>query len=685
MFDAFVRKKLGNAAQDAISALAGIAGLLTDRVAFGLSVRDLERHAQQRGVPSTLLQALQQAKLLALRGDRASFGHELFQRAFAAEAVVRQAAGQDAAILKALAMPRYAEAKALIVGAIDDETLLGRVLGGIADAGLLEDCQFGQCGAFARAWVERHCRQVLKKVRLEVDQVEFIVDEKELNGIGIVEDSLLNWTAQERALLHVIGSGASAGLYLDPLFELAAALDLRHEAEFRRLRESAQEKKIALRSGLFATCYTSMGGKLAYRAISISLHSGFIGRRHGEIAPQTVAAQLAQADLTNGQLYAVLSLARHVHFNRPVIAKYLPALFRSHWRFAPYHVRLDMLDSAYRCGWAEEEDRKAIIEVLQELPDPQNWGLSSTLVDALKSLGALESEGAEQLAGIKEQIALVLANQDAPEMQALAEGIWFSRFDHPYEGAYNEAFSELPDEDRKAIMVMAAKSTDRQSWFLPILIIDLAAFNDPSIASVIVRFAATATAQTAFPQDAINVFMTANIAIARLASDLPVVDEEELDVPARSILAAARILYWLNRADLPIEARRTACAAPLAVLLRHEDCAAAGALWQIQHSHLGEGLSSLPGDEKVQTEIGAAFPDEVAEICRNALIRPDRQRNFFQYPARWEILDFCVSSVGRWGSRIDAPLLRAIVDHPELGRAAVGALRLLEPSADARG
>src|SRR5581483_4022131 len=43
LFDAYVRQRLGSAASDGIRALSRVAGMMTDRVSFGLSVRELDR------------------------------------------------------------------------------------------------------------------------------------------------------------------------------------------------------------------------------------------------------------------------------------------------------------------------------------------------------------------------------------------------------------------------------------------------------------------------------------------------------------------------------------------------------------------------------------------------------------------------------------------------------------------
>jgi hypothetical protein len=58
LFDAYVRERLGSAASDGIRALSRIAGMMTDRVSFGLSVRELDRLSDQEGISGALLQTL---------------------------------------------------------------------------------------------------------------------------------------------------------------------------------------------------------------------------------------------------------------------------------------------------------------------------------------------------------------------------------------------------------------------------------------------------------------------------------------------------------------------------------------------------------------------------------------------------------------------------------------------------
>ena len=128
LFDAYARKRLGEAASDGIRVLSQVSAWLFERFAFSLSLRDFDRLMDGSGVSTELRRLVIDRDLLTLRGDRVSFPHEMFLDAFAAEAVIRGAGGSPGPVLKALAAPLHAERKDLLIGAIDDDSMLERLL-----------------------------------------------------------------------------------------------------------------------------------------------------------------------------------------------------------------------------------------------------------------------------------------------------------------------------------------------------------------------------------------------------------------------------------------------------------------------------------------------------------------------------------------------------------------------------
>ena len=157
LFDAYARERLSDAASVGIRALSNLAGWLSERMAFSLSVREFDRLLDQMRIPQALSHRLQGAGLMSSHGDRVSFAHEMFFDVFAADAVVHDSAGRPERLLNALTAPMNARRKDLILGAIDDPLLRERVLPALADPECIASCIAGSCGGHAQAWAHEHC------------------------------------------------------------------------------------------------------------------------------------------------------------------------------------------------------------------------------------------------------------------------------------------------------------------------------------------------------------------------------------------------------------------------------------------------------------------------------------------------------------------------------------------------
>lgn len=310
LFDLFARKRLAAAATDGITFLTRLAGWLTERIAFSLSRRDLDRLLHLHETSYVLVERLYAAGLLTQRGARVSFVHELFLDAFAAEHVLRQAAGNPEIVLQALATPRNGGRKTMIIGAIDDDTLLAPVLAGLTDSAAVTSCLEGACGVSAQTWAKRQCGALWKRLQLEAAGVRFRMNEKGWNGLEFEESTLISWTPSERAFLAAMPVWVVEGNHLDEALEAIETLDRRIAEETDRLRKEAGKNQIALQSGLFAIAY--VGQSVATPAITricAGLHGGLF-RTASTTLTQTIQQRLTADNLSPGQLYLLLALSR---------------------------------------------------------------------------------------------------------------------------------------------------------------------------------------------------------------------------------------------------------------------------------------------------------------------------------------------------------------------------------------
>lgn len=679
LFGTYVRARLGASAPAGIRTLIAIARLLAERISFSLSVRDLDRLLDRENLPADIVRHLESATLLTLRGDRASFGHEMFLDAFAAEAVVRDADGRPDAILAAIKSPIHTRRAPQLIGSINHVPLQQAVLARMEDADVIAGCAAGECGSYAQAWARERIDAILDRVAIEAEAIAFAIDETCYPAVRRTDPFNSRWTAQDRAVIGALADEFVAGRQVDRMMGIVAALDRKLAAELPRLREELAGRKIGLRGAMFQFCYVhSQGDAPAIGSLLQRLHVGLWPADWKNSASEIVKAWVGRSDLTHGQLYLLLMLNRIAWNEGPILAPYLPDMLRQTYRYAPYHLQLDLLQAAHFSWRAGDTAKAAIIDALNELPSDQHIFLSSSVVEALQALGALEDCEAEQVEPIRQSVRDLLTRRDSDAAE-MAYRSWVCRFDHPYAGAYCKVFDELAPAAQKSLMEKAGSIAPLNGCFCGILIVELASFGDQSAAPIVARWLAYPAARCSMPQDAIKYFLTAHVALARLICDLPG-DRPAPQTPAEEALGACgAILYWLNRIDLTIERRRSECTAPLSILARHEAGVATAVLYELGRCYIGEGLDRLPGATTPVLSLEVEFPGEVAAVYRQCPRFPELQAGYFAHRDFEAILNWAISGLAKVGDITDLETLRMLVASPTLGRTAVQAVSELEP------
>jgi hypothetical protein len=677
LFDAYVRGRLGLYGSEGIRILTSIAGLLSDRISFSLSVRDLDRLADAGGFQAGVIDQLEAAGLLVRRGDRASFGHEMYLDIFAAEAVARRAKGDIDVILGALKSPLHAGRGAALVGAIDDQGVQLAILLKLEDTNVVASCLAGECGSYAQAWAQSRAQTVLRRMADEAEHLSFEIDETCYPAFRRTDAFAEAWSPQDRAIIEALPDEFLAGRHVERMMSIIAATDLRLRSEFLRLRETIGDRKIGVRSGLFELCYVHGSNGPAIGTLVQRLHIGRLPQHIDSKASEILRAWVSRSDLTHGQVYVLLMLDQLAWDEGPFIAPRVPEMLRTMYRFAPYHLQLDLLQAAHFSHRASEAVKQEIIEALQELPNDQHIFLSTSVVEALQSLGALDDSEVEQIEPLRDQLRGLLARADADAAE-LAYTIWISQFDHPYAGAYCQVVEDLTPNERKQFLTLAGRAARLDGFFSGILIIELAAYGDPAVAPIVARWLVFPSEREVMPQHAIRYFVTAHIALARLGCVLPPERPSPRNAAERALGACGEILFWLNRYDLPMGERLRACSDGLALLAKREDGAATAILHELNRCHLGEGLDRLPGDEPVCKALDEYFREDAAEICRSCLRLPELQKGYFVHSQRNELLEFAIVGLGRWGSIADVDMLRALARSEKLGRSAIQAIAHLE-------
>jgi DNA replication protein DnaC len=694
IYDLYVRERLKDGANSGIDILVTTAEYLYDKITFSLSARDFGRLLTNKHIVPRTDELLFKSGLLMKRSDRVFFVHELFFNAFSAEAIVRNASGNANKILQSLSAPKHKEQRVLILGAIDDINLLGSVLPLVNDFDLIAACISGDCGAYAKVWAERECVQLFDKIKIEINNLSFEIafkpgnDGKEFWVVSLVEETVREWSDQEKCFVHALPLLLFKGKYLKEIFELINLMDQFLTREFSRLRPLAIEKGISIRSRMFEQVYM----RFSAREVSTGMIlSNFIsgGWSVKEYLPSNALFEfihglLSPPLLSYGQLFLIVHLVQKFRWQNEqwesLFAPHLPSLLKEEkWKFYPYHLKLALLDVAHYSSDTPEEQKTNIIEELNNLLkiSGDDWVMPTFIMDALQGLGALEDEEIAHEKTARAELENILRGNETTKKCSAAFGFHTRSFDHPYQGAYWKAISELNEADSKKFYTMALKGVGEFSWGVSIVIYNVAKFEDPSTANVIRPFTQIPPISDSSPQESTETCLLAHIVMGWLGAEIHSRLDSEISDAAKAYTAYAEIMYWGNRRDLSVTDRRKSMSKAWAVLLDHKRGVSIDALRNYNRI-IGGGIRHFARDRDVTISMTPVYEKEIAEICRQGLSNPKIQSGYFSWTKQSEILSYAIHTLGRYGDIADLPLLKTYSVDRELGTGAISAVGEIE-------
>jgi hypothetical protein len=398
--------------------------------------------------------------------------------------------------------------KPFVLGAIDDNSFRRRVLVELADKRVMRACLAGQCGSDAQLWANKRCDEVLARVEQEIQTVQFDASDEAYSHIGAKPETLQEWSQQDRAILAAVPQELVAGRRLDEVLDLVAKMDVRLTDEYRRLLTGIGDKKVPLRNSLYRASYTGYGrNEIGLSLICGPIHSGHLYDGPKVAASANLHGRLQSEALSPAQVGLLIELDRYSDRGASSIGKVLPNLLKRIWGRSTHHLRLELMHAVVMSAHAlTDDERRELIAVIEPLV-PSLGGFDSLgMIDALKSLGALDDDEADYVVNVKAEVDQVLADRDNPHMWDAAAGLWNAQFDHPYDGAYCQVWNGLSNDDRKSLLLLAAQSVDRGSMFASSLIANVASFADPSAGPILARWTALPPKRDSMVQDTVRSF-----------------------------------------------------------------------------------------------------------------------------------------------------------------------------------
>lgn len=670
LFDTVTRMRLGNFAAAGIRALSGFAEELISQTAFSMSIREFDRFCDAASVTDAARYAVLESRLVSQRGDRISFSHEMFFYFFMAESAVRVARKDSERMQAILRSPRFHGSKALILGAVEDDSTLQDILEKTTDKGILESCVRGECGEAARRTVKAKLDVLLAEMVAETSELRFLINGEGWHSCSIETGYHRPTLSKFEVFLPAIGWLLMQGVYLEQMMTACRVMEGKIAKANRELYEEARTKKVPLRHETFSQAYV-FNRKIALSQLVSFVHSGGLSFRHspGSEFGEALKKSWKEAS-THSEFYVLLGITKFTE-HAPWVAPYVLNLLER-LQSLPYHLQLDTMDFCVHLRNVDDAVKAKMIAALEDSMDKLGMFLNSIIFDALKELGGLEAEEENYRMVVLEEIENALS-ESGPQADTQAWNIFSRQFDHPYDSIYWEEINNLTSAQKRQFLFKALKgaSTEYVS-FVNILIRQLADFGDSSVSEAIEPWLRLPAKKSVMPQDTVEVFFAAHEAMGILGLPLPATVTSPVDVD-ETMRACGELAYWACRlSNSELESSRQTLSART-TLLTYSSSASAGALYS--------STSRMLSTDGARTNVATNYPNTALVVCRNALTNRKSQKTYHDNGFMNDlasIASFAIQVIGQFGDADDLQYLRSLCDEEGLGQEALDAIHKIE-------
>jgi hypothetical protein len=611
--------------------------------------------------------------LLAIEHHRVRFRHELIGQFLAAEHVVGSAlSGCDLGRLLGLPANLVRAETALHIDV--DARRVWDALKELAETKLMSASLFEAYGREVAHIGIEDIRDLLRSAiaATVMDKVTF--DGTDMwRGRWITERQ---WTTTERAMLASSGHGLTRGLFIDEVCELLDRTDELCLRQARTLKRDGVRLPVSVVvAATLNQAAPSDGRGLAasYVATAFELTSmtrfGSDRRSNGLSSAFNAGAR----DNSWCRLYlAVLS----IESRDPVDQALFASLLRRAWDAGGYHLQLEALHTAEYFGDSVEPHRTDILATVKSF-ESDHWALQSTLVEVLARFGEIDSGLApdELLAHIID----VISHPDDIDNCRAASTIVSNQFE-PEEivGPYCAAIESLRPREKAQLLTMAARGSDPAiSLFLASTLDDIRDLLptgdgdlDAAAKEVFRMFLDGPATDAVMPTEAVNTTLAAIRGWAKFESALPP-ESADLTSDRRNWRLIASLLLRYERDDAvadPDKIWSTLLVDPGQTILTLSclEGAANRTPWDARRPVLERLIDDYPARLRELFEWALEHPADVPTHPIRRAVGADH---------------FVIRMLGAVGDEGTAERLRVYTLDPDVGRAAVDAIRQIHQRA----
>jgi hypothetical protein len=302
-----------------------------------------------------------------------------------------------------------------------------------------------------------------------------------------------------------------------------------------------------------------------------------------------------------------------------------------------------------------------------------NLGLSTALVEALAAYDQLTPM--LDLDDIVAEIGEIVAAPNGARAAERARGIVATQFeDERILGPYYEAIASVPDPQRAALYVLAARATPADDFYADFIVHELIEHGDLADAetrATLVRFASEPDPEAWHsPQTSASALFAAARGCAQFG-EVPPFGRSEKGV-ARALGNLAELTFWYGREELGLPADEEGVA-PIWQELRNSlrPCAA-------QAFHYMGMADRFTREERIHELLVRRFDGEVRELFEWSLIHTDELVQTARHATWRDLRTYLIEVLAQVGDEDSAALLRGYVDDRAVGREAADAVRAIE-------
>jgi Nuclease-related domain len=680
LFASFIRKRLSRTRAPALvrDTLRQLALVMDERLTTWLPLDEVwrisEDHLARQAASVSVLDEVLACTITRTEQGKLSFTHELLGRFLTVEAL-RRDHSDPPSLARQLRLPRHADLPQLAAETETDRARLDSLLIGLADWLVYFRALRGETGQAARRAVRHAAGQLLERITAGLASTTFtILDQFQMTMTG-------GWELSEadHALLAAIGALLAEGEFVEKIAGLLDATDAacRRSADVQAQAGGRRPTPSVIVSAVLepftSASRSQVAAAIVVDAVKTTRYDSRLRQRHmrPRINVQAMATLLEGATpLSYGRL---LLLCHLVQVTDDLEAAALVCrLLHLCWDSSAYHIQLDCLamTRSFARRVSGHSLHEEIADALAEIQPPDNWALSTMLVESLDAYGLIESPYDENL--VRAQIEQVLCNPSAQESRELAYSVVTNQFEDVIAEPYVTVINELTAEQRTLLYTCASLGSPAYGFWNDWLLQQLLESGDQRALPAYERWATHLHKDNSMIQEVAKCYTLAVQGWAQFVPSPPTLTDVHDDTHAAWECYGA-IVYWMHRPGMDPAQAATQCA-PYWQRLRTEFLPAA-----VDPLYWLRNASEYPWEDSpsLLDRIMHAFPDETRPILEWSLEHPDDLTSIFPphvSPDRAKYLIGMLSTVGNTDS---AELLRPYADDPLLGSSAIVAIKLL--------